>query len=69
MKDVGMFMKYIENNFNISGEAYRLICNIVCYSQKFSIEFQYRFLCNMLDGTIDIYDHEIAEAMEIKAEN
>ena len=69
MKDIEKFMQYIEDNFNISGESYRLIYNIVRYSQKFSLEYQYKFLCDMLDGTIDIYDHEIAEAMGIKAEN
>ena len=62
-------MQYIEDNFNISGEAHRLIYNIVYYSQRFSIEYQYKFLCDMLYDTIDIYDHEIAEAMGIKAEN
>lgn len=54
------FMNYIAENYNIAGEAFRLIGNILIYAeQNFSGDEQYRFLCDMLDGTIGLSDAEI----------
>ena len=54
------FLEYIEENFNISGEALRLIGNILDYAEIHiePIE-QYGYLCEMLEGTIGLSDREI----------
>lgn len=53
-------MNYIVENYNIAGEAFRLIDNILIYAeQNFSGDEQYRFLCDILDGTIGLSDAEI----------
>lgn len=55
------FMNYIAENYNISGEAHRLIGNILNfvadhYTQE---DEQYNALCKLLDGTIGLSDNEI----------
>lgn len=55
------FMNYIAENYNISGEAHRLIGNILKfvadhYTQE---DEQYNVLCELLDGTIGLSDNEI----------
>lgn len=58
------FYQYITDNFNISGEAGRLINNILKYAemQGFDEEDLYNYLCLMLDGTIGLTDNEIKQA-------
>lgn len=55
------FYNYIMNNFNISGEAARLINNILLYVEEnfFDENEQYIQLSNLLDGTIGLSDSEI----------
>lgn len=55
------FYNYIQENFNISGEASRLIDNILRYvEENYSDENgQYNVLCNLLDCTIGFTDNEI----------
>lgn len=55
------FMEYIEENFNISGEAGRLIDNILYFVENNYPEEneQYRVLCALLDGTIGLTSNEI----------
>ena len=55
----GEFMVYIADNFDISGEAFRLIDNILTYAERLEGDEQYHFLCEMLDGTIGLSDAEI----------
>jgi len=57
------FMEYVEENFNISGEAKRLINNILYYveSQGVSEDEQYQMLSCLLDGTIGLSDNEIKQ--------
>lgn len=55
------FLLYIEENFNITGESYRLISNILDFvSHNATNENeQYNMLCNLLDGTIGLSDMEL----------
>ena len=55
------FMEYIEENFDISGEAERLIDNILCFVENNYPEEneQYLVLCALLDGTIGLTSNEI----------
>lgn len=55
------FYNYILENFNISGEAQRLIDNILQFVEShYSNENeQYNVLCSLLDGTIGLTDNEI----------
>ena len=53
------FIEYLSENFNISGEAYRLIGNILDYAERFYGDEQYHVLCDLLDGTIGLSDAEI----------
>lgn len=55
------FYDYIVENFNISGEAKRLIDNILSFvEERFPEENeQYNALCDLLDGTIGLTDDEI----------
>lgn len=50
------FMRYVQENFNVSGEALRLINNIVCYAQNSDLygEEREKFLKDMLDNAIGI---------------
>ena len=55
------FMDYIRKNFDISGEADRLIDNILFFVEgRYQDENeQYNVLCELLDGTIGLEDNEI----------
>lgn len=55
------FYAYIIENFDISGEAGRLINNILHYveSQGMDENEQYLTLCELLDGTIGLSDAEL----------
>lgn len=55
------FMEYIANNFTISGEAYRLISNILDYIESHTMDEneQYLMACDLLDGTIGLSDNEL----------
>ncbi len=55
------FYNYILENFNISGEARRLIDNILQFVEAHYTEEneQYNALCSLLDGTIGLTDNEI----------
>ena len=55
------FYDYIIENFDISGEAGRLINNILHYveSQGMTENEQYLTLCELLDGTIGLSDAEL----------
>lgn len=55
------FMEYIEENFDVSAEAQRLIDNILYYVELQGVEEdeQYMMLSCMLSGTIGLSDNEI----------
>lgn len=53
------FLNYLEDNYSISGEAFRLIRNILDYAENFYGDEQYNVLCTLLDGTIGLSDSEI----------
>lgn len=55
------FLLYIEENFNITGESYRLISNILDFvsNNATNENGQYNMLCNLLDGTIGLSDMEL----------
>lgn len=55
------FMEYVAENFTISGEARRLIENILDYVavQGMPEEEQYHTLDMLLDGTIGLEESEI----------
>lgn len=55
------FLLYIEANFNITGESYRLISNILDFvsNNATNENEQYNMLCNLLDGTIGLSDMEL----------
>ena len=55
------FYQYILDNFSISGEAGRLINNILHFVEENYTEEneQYMALCDLLDGTIGLSDAEI----------
>lgn len=59
--DREQFYNYIVENFAISGEAGRLIDNILHYVETYYIKKneQYNALCSLLDGTIGLTDNEI----------
>ena len=55
------FLLYIEEKFNITGESYRLISNILDFvsNNATNENEQYNMLCNLLDGTIGLSDMEL----------
>ena len=55
------FLLYIEENFNITGESYRLISKILDFVSNIATNEneQYNMLCNLLDGTIGLSDMEL----------
>lgn len=57
------FRNYIYENFDISGEAGRLIDNILYFVERHYTEEdeQHRVLCELLDGTIGLTDWEIKQ--------
>ena len=61
--DINEFKQYVVDNFNISGEAHRLISNILYFvTENYTEENeQYKVLCSLLDGTIGLTDNEIKQ--------
>lgn len=59
------FLNYINNNFNISNEAYRLIDNILDFVQCNYTEEneQYIALSSLLNGSIGLTDNEIKQVL------
>lgn len=59
--DREQFYNYIVKNFTISGEARRLINNILQFVEAHYSEEneQYNAVCSLLDGTIGLTDNEI----------
>lgn len=59
--DREQFYNYILENFSISGDAGRLIDNILQFVESHYTEEneQYNVLCSLLDGTIGLTDNEI----------
>lgn len=59
------FIEYIEENFTVSGEAKRLIDNILFFVEEQEVEEteQYLMLCKLLDGTIGLSDSEIRKVV------
>ncbi len=59
--DREQFYNYILENFDISGDAGRLINNILQFVQNnyTDEDEQYTVLCDLLDGTIGLSDQEI----------
>lgn len=57
------FQQYIYDNFDISGDAGRLINNILDFVKENYPEEneQYKVLCSLLDGTIGLTDNEIKQ--------
>lgn len=57
------FMDYLAENYSISGEAFRLIGNILDFvaSNYYDENDQYNALCSLLDGTIGLSDDEIKQ--------
>lgn len=55
------FLSYIEENFDIACESYRLISNILDFVKGNATDEneQYNMLCELLDGTIGLSDAEI----------
>ena len=55
------FLLYIEENFNITGESYRLISSILDFvsNNATNENEQYNMLYNLLDGTIGLSDMEL----------
>jgi hypothetical protein len=55
------FIDYIEENYSISGEAKRLICNILDFVESHALTESeaYNMLTDLLDGTIGLSDREI----------
>lgn len=55
------FLEYIKENFEISGEAYRFIINILNYikSKTKDEKEQYFMACELLDGTIGLSENEL----------
>lgn len=55
------FFNYIVENYDISGEAQRLINNILCFAEEHYPDEneQYIVLCSLLDGSIGLSDNEI----------
>lgn len=55
------FFNYIVDNFDISGEAQRLIDNILRYIEQTATDEteQYNMAVTLLDGTIGLTDNEL----------
>ena len=55
------FMRWLQENFNLDGgSAFRLIYNILNYTEQFSENVHYGILTELLDG-IGLSDNEIKE--------
>lgn len=61
MMDEDDFIAYVEENYTISGEAGRLICNILSYVKGLDLYDyeQFDVLYELLDGTIGLSEEEI----------
>lgn len=59
---INRFMEYIRENFTVSGEAMRIIGNILRYVQVLELDEgqQHFLLCDLLDNTIGLSEREIA---------
>lgn len=57
------FLQYVEENFSVSGEAMRLINNILTYVENnfYDENEQYEILTQLLDGAIGLSDSEIKQ--------
>lgn len=56
------FLEYVAKNFNIGGDAMRLIDNILLYAEKIADpDERQAFLSDMLMGTIGLNEEEIAK--------
>lgn len=54
------FLEYVAKNFNIGGDAMRLIDNILLYAEKIADpDERHAFLSNMLMYTIGLTEDEI----------
>ena len=55
------FYDYILNNFELSGEAMRLVGNILRFVEANypDANDQYHMLCSLLDGAIGLSDREL----------
>lgn len=55
------FLDYIRENFDINGETFRLINNVLLFVESRYVDEneQYNVLCELLDGTIGLEDSEI----------
>ena len=61
--DRQQFLRYIADNFDISGEAFRFVENIAEFIEyHFCDESeQYSVACELLDGTIGLSDAELKQ--------
>ena len=57
--NIADFMFYLYTNYTISGEAHRLIANILHYAKTLPKEERHPFVIKMLEGTIGISEDEI----------
>lgn len=56
------FLEYVAKNFNIGGDAMRLIDNTLLYAEKMADpDERQAFLSDMLMGTIGLNEEEIAK--------
>lgn len=55
------FLEYIRTNYDLSGEAFRLVKNIVDFIEANASDEaeQYSMACELLDGTIGLSDAEL----------
>lgn len=54
------FMRYLEENFNLTGAHERMILNVLGYAEGIANEAErHRFLCDMFDNTIGLSEKEI----------
>lgn len=66
--DKERLLEYIWEHFTVSGEAGRLIVNIVEYVACQSEDEQSALLCALLDGTIGIERDELLREANIREE-
>ena len=54
------FMRYLEENFNMTGAHGRMILNVLGYAEGIADEDErHKFLCDMFDNTIGLSEREI----------
>ena len=55
------FMQWLQENFDLDGgAAFRLVYNILCYTEQFAEDEHYNILTELLDG-IGLSDNEIKD--------